>query len=76
MGPAGTRPVRDALLKVDRILRNQLKIAAALEKRLLIDVTEEALRDWMRKFNERREAEGGRISDLDQPAVLATVSAK
>jgi len=65
------RPVRDALLKVDRALRDQLKVAAALEKRLLIDITEEALRDWMRRFNERRELSGGRISDLDQPAVLS-----
>ena len=62
------RPVRDALLKVDRSLRDQLKVAAALEKRLLIDITEEALREWMRRFNERREVAGGRISDLDQPA--------
>jgi len=64
------RPVRDALLKVDRVLRDQLKVAAALEKRLLVDITEEALREWMRRFNERREAMGGRISELDQPASL------
>jgi len=66
--PERFRPVRDGLLKVDRSLRDQLKVAAALEKRLLIDITEEALSDWMRRFNDRRESAGGRISDLDQPA--------
>ena len=67
-----TRVVRDALLKVDRVLRDQLKVAAAIEKRLLVDITEEALREWMRRFNERRAAKGEFMSDLDQPALSET----
>jgi len=52
--PAKPKLPRTGLVRVDNELRAQLKIAAAVERKSIADITQEALREWMIGHHERQ----------------------
>lgn len=49
------RRPRAGLLRVDKGLLTKLKLAAAIENRVVADITEEALTTWMANFADRHD---------------------